>query len=164
MLLKQRVWTVRDTALQENKKIEELIGVCAKSKTKLSSIEEQLKSLIRQQEEYDWEFQYNLLQEYIDKACNTNNPPLYIGKSRAEFSKYILLGNQVEQHESSIEQHQHSRFAYIHPSTSMDWREIMSWHSIDSLILWRILISKGLMQLQPFGEGSDGRLKWYHNP
>ena len=40
MLLKQKVWTVRDIALQENRKIEELIGVCAESKTKLSTIEE----------------------------------------------------------------------------------------------------------------------------
>ena len=40
MLLKQKVWTVRDIALQENRKIEELIGVCAESKAKLSSVEE----------------------------------------------------------------------------------------------------------------------------
>ena len=57
MLLKQKVWKVWDIALQENKKIKELIEVCAESKTKLASVEERLKSLIRQQEEYDWEFQ-----------------------------------------------------------------------------------------------------------
>ena len=51
MLLKQRVSTVRDTVLQENIKIEEIIGKCANSSTKLFSVEERLKSLIRQQEE-----------------------------------------------------------------------------------------------------------------
>ena len=97
---------------------------------------------MRPHEEYNWEFHSSTLQEYIDKACNTNNPPLYIGKSRAEFSKYIMLGNQVEKHELSIEQHQHSRFADIHSFPSMDWQEIMSWYSIDGLIIWRIPIAR----------------------
>ena len=73
-----------------------------------------------------------------------------------------MLGNQVEKHELSIEQHQHSRFSDIHPSPSMDWREIISWYSIDRLILWRILTAEGILQLGPFGAGSG--LKWYHNP
>ena len=72
-----------------------------------------------------------------------------------------MLGNQVEKHELSIEQHQHSRFADIHPSPSMDWQEIMSWYSIDRLILWRILTAEGILQLGPFGADNDGG---YHNP
>lgn len=40
----------------------------------------------------------------------------------------------------------------------------MSWYSIDRLILWRILTAEGILQLGPFGVGSDGGLKWYHNP
>jgi len=57
MMLKQGVWIARDTILHENIKNEDLTGVCAESKAKLSSVEECLKSLSRQQEEYSWEFQ-----------------------------------------------------------------------------------------------------------
>ena len=40
----------------------------------------------------------------------------------------------------------------------------MSWYYIDGLIIWRIPIAKGKLQLGPFGVGNDGELKWYHNP
>lgn len=56
MMLKQRIRTTQDTILQENKKIEELIGVCAESEVKLFSVDECTKSLTRQQEEYNSEF------------------------------------------------------------------------------------------------------------
>lgn len=38
MMLKQRIWEVRDTFLQDNTKIEELIEVSSESTSKLSSI------------------------------------------------------------------------------------------------------------------------------
>jgi len=40
MMLKQRVWIVQDIVLHENRKIEELIGVCAESMTQLSSVDQ----------------------------------------------------------------------------------------------------------------------------
>ena len=76
MILKHRIRTVRDTVLQENKKIEGLIGICVESMTKSSRIEKRLKFLTRQQEEYNWDFQSNPLQEYIDKAYHTTKSPL----------------------------------------------------------------------------------------
>lgn len=169
MMLKQRVWTIRNIVLQENRKIEELIGVCAESMTKLSSVEERLKSLTRQQEEYSWEFQNNPLQEYIDKACSTTNLPLYIGDNKVEFYKWIMLGDRVEQHELSIRQHQHGSLIpcvgihALYPSHDMDWREIMSWNSIDGILLSvgtidGILLSKGILQLGPLSTSNDGGL------
>ena len=75
-----------------------------------------------------------------------------------------MLGNQVEKHELNIKQHQHSIFADIHSFPGMDWGEIMSWYSIDGLIIWRIPIAKAKLQLEPLGADNDGGLKWYHNP
>ena len=40
----------------------------------------------------------------------------------------------------------------------------MCWYFIDGLIPWRILSAKGILQLGPFSVGSDGGLRWYHNP
>lgn len=124
IMLKQRVRTTRDTTLQENRKFEELIRICDMSVSKLSSVEEHLKSLTRQWEEYNCEFQRSPLEEYIDKACSTTNPPLYIGEIMAELPKWIMLSVWLEQHEWGIEKHQHSRFVpctIIHLSRGMNW-------------------------------------------
>ena len=40
----------------------------------------------------------------------------------------------------------------------------MNWYSIDGLIPRRTLKTKGILQLGSFGMGSDGGLRWYHNP
>ena len=40
----------------------------------------------------------------------------------------------------------------------------MSWYSINGLIIWRIPIAKGKLELEPLGADNDGELKWYHNP
>ena len=40
----------------------------------------------------------------------------------------------------------------------------MSWNSIDGMILRRILLAKGILQLGPLGMSNDGVLRWYHNP
>jgi len=47
----------------------------------------------------------------------------------------------------------------LYPPHEMDWREIMSWNSIDG-----ILLAKSILQLGSFGMDSDGGLRWYHNP
>lgn len=83
----KRVYIVQDTILQENKKIEELIGVCVELVAKISSVEGWLKYITRKQEEYSLEFPSSPLQEYIGKAYNTANPPLYIRARGENLSK-----------------------------------------------------------------------------
>lgn len=49
------------------------------------------------------------LQEYIDRACNTVWLLVPIIGREVGFSRWVWLSNQVEQHEFSMDQHQHSR-------------------------------------------------------
>lgn len=46
----------------------------------------------------------------------------------------------------------------------MDWQEIMSWYSIDGMILRRALLAKGISQHGLLGTVSDGGMRRYHNP
>ena len=68
----------------------------------------------------------------------------------------------MEQHELSIEQHQHSRLmtcASIYRSHEMDCQEIVSWYSSVGMILRSILLAKGILQHVPLGTENDGGLR-----
>ena len=68
LVMKERIKILRDTILQQDVELTVLRVVCTESATKLSSIEEQLDSLMGQQKKHSIAFQSSLLQEYIDKA------------------------------------------------------------------------------------------------
>ena len=77
--MKERTKILQDTILQRDVELTTLRFVCTKSAVRISSIEEQLDSLMGQQKKNTIAFQSNPLQEYIDKTCNSLSPHLHNG-------------------------------------------------------------------------------------
>ena len=77
--MKERTKILRDTILQRDAELTSLRVVCIELAIRLSSIEEQLDSLMGQQKKHTIAFQSSPLQEYIDKACNILSPHLHNG-------------------------------------------------------------------------------------
>lgn len=96
----------------------------------------------------------NPLQGYIDRACSTTCPFLPIIGRGAGFLGQILLMDQTEQHELSMDQCQHSGLVpyigvYAFDSFhEIDWREIMSWYHINGATF----LVRGIMQQEPLDE------------
>ena len=77
--MKERTEILRDTIVQRDVELTVLRVVCTESEVRLSSIEEQLDSLMGQQKKHNISFQNNLLQEYIGNACGSLSPHLHNG-------------------------------------------------------------------------------------
>ena len=77
--MKERTKILRDTILQRDVELTSLRVVCTKSAVRLSSIEEQLYSLMGQQKKHAIAFQSSPLEEYIYKACSSLSPHLHKG-------------------------------------------------------------------------------------
>lgn len=50
------------------------------------------------------------------------------------------------------------------PSQMMHWQEIMSWYSINGMILRRIFLARDIAQHEPLSMGMNGGTRWYNNP
>ena len=79
LAMKETTKILRDTIVQRNVELTVLRVVCTKSVVKLSSIEEQIDSLMGQQKKHTIAFQSTPLQEYIIKACSSLSPHLHNG-------------------------------------------------------------------------------------
>ena len=79
LAMKERTKILRDTIVQQDVELTVLRVVCTKSEVKLSSIEEQLDSLMGQQKKHTIAFQSSPLKEYIDRACSSLSPHLHNG-------------------------------------------------------------------------------------
>ena len=79
LAMKERAKILRDTIVQRGVELTVFRVVCTESAVRLSSIEEQLDSLMGQQKKHTIAFQGSPLQEYIDKACSSLSPHLHNG-------------------------------------------------------------------------------------
>ena len=79
LVMKERTKILRDTILQRDVELTSLRIVCVESTVRLSSIEEQLDSLMGQQKKHTIAFQSNPIQEYIYKACSSLSPHFHNG-------------------------------------------------------------------------------------
>ena len=79
LAMKEKTKILRDTIFQRDVELTYLRVVCTKSRVRLSSIEEQLDSLMGQQKKHTIAFQSSPLQEYIYKACSSLSPHLHNG-------------------------------------------------------------------------------------
>ena len=77
--MKERTKIVYDTIVQRDVELTVLRVVCTESAVRLSSIEEQLDSLMGQQKKHTIAFQRSPIQDYIDKACSSLSPHLHNG-------------------------------------------------------------------------------------
>ena len=77
--MKESTKILRDTIVQRDVELTVLRVVCTESAVKISSIEQQLDSLMGQQEKHTIAFQISPLKEYIDRACSSLSPHLHNG-------------------------------------------------------------------------------------
>ena len=112
----------------------------------LSSIEEQLDSLMGQQKKHTIAFQTSPLQEYIDKACSSLSPHLHnggwffqVGQDREIGQQYMSIPVEIRRAECQLGRIIPCDGAYGRgPFWWLDWREIKSWCPVEWAILVKI--------------------------
>lgn len=60
----------------------------------------------------------------------------------------ILMIDQIEQHELSVDQHRHSRLVPYIDAHALDWWDIMSWYPIDGVSF----LVRGIVHQEPLDE------------
>ena len=104
--MKERTKILRDTIVQRDVELTVLRVVCGKSAVRLSSIEEQLDSLMGQQKKHTIAFQSSPIQEYIDKSCSSLSPHLHnggwflqVGQDRENDQQYMSILVEIRREE-----------------------------------------------------------------
>ena len=77
---RERTKILQDTIVQRDVELTALRVVCTELEVRLSSIEEQLDSLMGQQKKHTIAFQSSPLHEYINKACSSLSSHLHNGR------------------------------------------------------------------------------------
>ena len=93
--MKERTKILRDTILQRDVELTILQVACIESAFRISSIEEQLDSLMGQQKKHAIAFQSSPLQEYIDKACSSLSPHFHNGGWVLQVGSDQELGSSI---------------------------------------------------------------------
>ena len=156
LAMKERTKILRNTILQQDVELTTLRVVCAKSAVRISSIEEQLDYLMGQKEQHTIAFQSNILQEYIDKACNSLSPHLHNGgwflqvcQDREIGQQYMSILIEIRREKCQLGRIIRCDGAY---GQCAFWGsdEIKGWCPIEWAILGKPFLARGIVPQQPW--------------